>query len=186
MPLLRPGAQTVLIAPGHGSSGPDHWQTIWQKRHGYTRVEQSDWNLPERSAWVEKLALAVAAAPGPVVVVAHSLACAMVVHFAGEHPTSQVVAALLVAPADVDSEMHTPDEVRSFAPLPLARLPFRSIVVASRTDPYVRFKRAEEMAERWGARLVDAGRVGHINADAGFGEWPEGHLLLEELLGLRA
>ncbi|HEX7671895.1 MAG TPA: alpha/beta hydrolase [Polyangiaceae bacterium] len=174
---------TVLVAPGFGDSGPDHWQTIWQKRHGYIRVEQSDWNRPERAAWVECLARAVrAAAPGPVVIVAHSLACAMVAHFAGANPTSPVAGALLVAPADVDSEMHTPDEVRNFAPLPLERLPFPSIVVASRTDPYVRFKRAEEIASMWGARFVDAGRAGHINPDSGFGEWPEGYRLLEELL----
>lgn len=183
-----PGAlpTTVLVAPGYGDSGPDHWQTIWQKRHGYIRVEQSDWNVPERTAWVEALAHAVSAAAGPVVIVAHSLACSMVAHFARLTPTSRVVGALLVAPADVDSEMHTPDEVRSFAPMPLERLPFPAMVVASRTDPYVRFKRAEEMAERWGARLVDVGRLGHINPDAGFGEWPEGHLLLEELLAQAA
>ena len=30
--------------------------------------------------------------------------------------------ALLVAPADVDSPLHTPDEVRSFSPIPMARL----------------------------------------------------------------
>jgi predicted alpha/beta hydrolase family esterase len=173
---------TVLIAPGWGDSGPDHWQTIWQKRHGYLRVEQADWNQPERTAWVASLARAVEAAPGPVVVVAHSLACSMVAHFAVANPTSQVAASLLVAPADVDSEVHTPDEVRTFAPLPLERLPFPSIVVASRTDPYVRFKRAEEVASLWGARFVDAGRVGHLNPDAGFGEWPEGYRLLEELL----
>ncbi len=79
--------------------------------------------------------------------------------------------------------MHTPDEVRCFSPMPLHPLPFPTIVVASRTDPYVRFVRAEEMARGWGARLVDVGRLGHINADTSVGEWPEGHRLLEELLG---
>jgi hypothetical protein len=97
-------------------------------------------------------------------------------------PTERIVGALAVAPADVDSEMHTPDEVRCFSPLPLTPLPFPAIVVASRTDPYVRFARAQEMAAGWGARLVDVGRLGHINADT-VQDWPEGHQLLQELLG---
>jgi predicted alpha/beta hydrolase family esterase len=104
-----------------------------------------------------------------------------VAHFAAKTPTTQVVGALLVAPADVESELHTPDEVRSFAPIPMAPLPFPSILVASRTDPYVRFVRATQLAGAWGSRLVDAGRSGHVNADSGHTEWPEGHALLEEL-----
>jgi hypothetical protein len=121
--------------------------------------------------------------PEPIALVAHSLGCALVALWATAAPATRVVGYLGVAPADVDSAMHTPEEVRGFSPLPLHRLPFPSIVVASRTDPYVRFARAKEMAEGWGARLVDVGRLGHINADTSVGDWPEGHLLLEELLG---
>ena len=177
-----PGAR-ILVLPGLGGSGPDHWQTLWEARHGYERVVQDDWDRPSLAGWVERLDGAVGRAPGPVVLVAHSLACAVLAHWAARAPASKVVGALCVAPADVDSEMHTPDEARCFAPLPLAKLPFPTIVVASRTDPYVRFARAQQIAEGWGARLVDAGRLGHINADSGVGEWPEGHRLLEELLG---
>lgn len=173
---------TVLIAPGLGNSGPDHWQSIWETSHGYTRVEQSDWERPDRDVWVSALERAVKAARGPAIVVAHSVACAVVAHFARANAESTVVGALLVAPADVDSSLHTPDEVRCFSPLPLTPLPFPAILVASRTDPYVRFIRAEEMARLWGARFVDAGRAGHINADSGFGEWPSGHELLVELI----
>ena len=70
--------------------------------------------------------------------------------------------------------------------MPLAPLPFPTIVVASRTDPYVRFARAQEMASGWGARLVDVGRLGHINADTDVRDWPDGHRLLEELLVQRS
>ena len=86
--------------------------------------------------------------------------------------------ALPVAPADVDSELHTPPEVRGFAPLPLEPLPFPAVVVASRTDPYVPFARARHFAERWRASFVDAGRRGHLNADSDLGEWPAGLRLL--------
>jgi predicted alpha/beta hydrolase family esterase len=69
----------------------------------------------------------------------------------------------------------------SFAPLPLARLAFRSVVVASRNDPYVPFNRACGFAEAWGAQLVDAGASGHINVDAGFGRWPAGEQLATQM-----
>jgi predicted alpha/beta hydrolase family esterase len=174
----------VLVLPGWGNSGAEHWQTLWEERHGYERIEQENWDQPELESWVAALDAAVARSDERAVVVAHSLGCAVVAHWAGRGSASvgRLVGALCVAPADVDSEMHTPDEVRGFAPMPLATLPFRAIVVASRTDPYVRRVRAQQMAERWGARFVDVGRLGHINADSGIGEWPEGHRLLEELL----
>jgi predicted alpha/beta hydrolase family esterase len=174
-------SKRVLLLPGFGDSGPDHWQSLWEKRYGYGRVHQRDFSQPEPGEWEAALNRAVGAQEGPVLLAAHSLACVTVARWAASYPTTQVVGALLVAPADVESDMHTPDEVRSFSPIPRAPLPFPSIVVASRTDPYIRFVRAQELAAAWGARLVDVGRSGHVNADSGHHEWPEGHLLLEEL-----
>ena len=34
----------------------------------------------------------------------------------------------------------------------------------------------------WGSRLIDAGARGHLNADSGLGDWPEGHALLQPWL----
>ena len=172
----------VLILPGFGNSGPDHWQSIWEQQHGYVRVHQADWDKPNRDAWIASLDRAVRESGGPVVLVAHSLACSVIAHWAPKAKKGDIAGALMVAPADVESPMHTPDEVRGFAPMPTARLPFPTIVVASRTDPYVRLVRASQWAENWGARLVDVGRLGHVNADSGIGDWPEGHKFLEELL----
>ena len=44
-------------------------------------------------------------------------------------------------------------------------------------------ERAEAFARGWGSRLVTIGAAGHINTDAGYGEWPEGRRLLDELRG---
>ena len=96
-------------------------------------------------------------------------------------PGARTAGALLVAPADVDSPAHTADEVRNFSPVPLAPLPFPSIVVASTDDPFVTPARAAAFAGAWGSRLVTFERAGHLNADAGFGPWPEGRRLLAEL-----
>jgi len=73
------------------------------------------------------------------------------------------------------------EAVQSFAPMPLVRLPFPSVVVASSDDPYVTPGRAAAFARAWGSRLVTLTRAGHVNTDSGFGPWDEGRRLLEEL-----
>ncbi|MFD2787053.1 RBBP9/YdeN family alpha/beta hydrolase [Hymenobacter rubripertinctus] len=170
---------TLLTVPGLGSSGPAHWQTRWEQQHGCRRVEQRDWQRPVCAEWVATLEAAVAAAPGPVVLVAHSLACATVAHWAAA-TKCQVVGVLLVGPADVDRREMLP-EVRGFAPMPLARLPFPSIVVASETDEYVTLARAGAFAAAWGSRLVNVGALGHLNSESGLGLWPAGWALVREL-----
>lgn len=172
----------VLVLPGLGNSGPQHWQTLWEKvLPNARRVEQADWDRPDPADWEVRLAAAVAACAAPSVLVAHSLSCAVVARWA-RRASGNVKAALLVAPSDVDAPDRTPDEVRAFAPLARERLPFPTIVVASRDDPYVAFERAVAFAADWGAELVDAGAAGHINTASGHGPWPQGRLLLERLL----
>jgi hypothetical protein len=170
-----------LTVPGLFGSGPSHWQTLWEKRHGYARVSQDDWERPDVEVWLLRLMAAVRAQPTPPILVAHSLGCALVAHFAERAEPGAIAGALLVAPADVDDPAHTPEETRGFAPLPLSRLGFPAVLVASRDDPFLRFERGAEFAERWGARFVDGGRLGHINADSALGEWTFGERLLEGL-----
>jgi predicted alpha/beta hydrolase family esterase len=43
------------------------------------------------------------------------------------------------------------------------------------------FADAAAWAGRWGSRVECLGRAGHINAESGFGPWPEGLRLLAEL-----
>ena len=47
---------TMIFVPGLGGSGPDHWQTLWQPAFDDAlRVEQADWNKPERAQWIAAL-----------------------------------------------------------------------------------------------------------------------------------
>ena len=171
----------VLLLPGWHNSGPEHWQSLWQLAHGYLRVEQDNWDFPLRGDWMIQLEEAVLANPGAVLV-AHSLGCVLVAAWASHSLNAhQVKAALLVAPADVERpEMQ--HMLHSWSPIARARLPFPSIVAASRNDPYCSLLRASGLAHAWGARLVDCGAVGHLNADTRLGEWPQGMALLQELL----
>jgi predicted alpha/beta hydrolase family esterase len=172
----------VLIVPGWGDSGPDHWQSLWQQAHPeFGRVVQRDWHYAICADWVETLARAIRAIGSPVVVAAHSLGCIAVAHCARDVLDS-LRGALLVAPPDVEHP-DFPPVLEGFAPVPRQRLPFRSVVVASRNDPFSDFERARALAQAWGSRLVDAGLQGHLNAEAGLGPWPLGERLLDELRG---
>lgn len=173
----------VLMVPGLGGSGPEHWQSwIERQNPGVRRVVQADWDRPDRDVWIAALESAVAAAPAPVVLVAHSLACTLVAHWAQTGSVERVAAAMLVAPADVEREDGMPAEVRVFAPVPTDPLPFPAVVLASRNDPYCAVGRACGFAALWGADFIDVGDLGHINVASGHGPWPEGERLLKDLI----
>jgi predicted alpha/beta hydrolase family esterase len=171
---------SVLMVPGYGSSGPEHWQSLWEMAHpDFRRVMQRDWERPERDEWVSTLDTAVLQAQPPVVLVAHSLGCLVVAHWAAQHQRP-IHGALLVAPPDAEDPDFAVD-AGGFAPIPLVPLPFRSIVVASTNDPYAEQGRVGYFAMQWGSLCVSVGASGHINTMAGFGPWPFGEELLTEL-----
>ena len=168
----------VLTLPGLWDSGAQHWQTLWERKHpNWTRVTHRDWTNPRREEWVAELDAAIALREGPPLLVAHSLACALVGHWAQSGSMLKVAGALLVAPSDVEAPGY-PKEARGFAPMPMERLPFPSIVVASSNNEYVSLERARAFAQAWGSRLVEIGAAGHINGASGYGVWPEGEKLV--------
>ena len=177
---MKPG--NVLILPGWENSGSRHWQSLWEERHGYRRVEQHDWMQPLRGDWIARLEDVVLSCDEPAVLVAHSLGCMLVAAWAAHsRNTQRVKAALLVAPPDVERE-----EVRawlpSWSPVELGTLPFISVLLASRDDPCCDFDRARMFAAAWNAQFMDYGDGGHLNADSGLASWPEGHVLLQDLM----
>jgi len=171
----------VLIVPGLHGSEREHWQSYWERDlpDAY-RVMQADWNRPNRDDWVRRLVQEIERRPGAVLV-GHSLGATLIAHLAALRLNLSIGGALLVAPADpAPRRTHAPG-VQSFAPMPTALFPFPAIVVASRNDPHMAQLRAQNLAKLWGARFVDAGASGHINAASGHGRWSQGRLLLQSL-----
>lgn len=173
---------TVLLLPGWQGSGPDHWQMRWAKLHGYSVVEQNDWLRPRRGDWLARLDEVVIDAPGPVVLVAHSLGCILVSAWASlSRHTAKVHAAFLVAPGDVAlSAMQ--EALPGWLPIERRPLAFRTLVVGSDNDPFCSAERAQQLARDWSARWVGLGAAGPISADSSLDDWPEGHTLLQTFL----
>lgn len=175
----------VLLLPGWQNSGPAHWQSRWEHVYGDLRVEQHDWVFPLRGDWIARLEEVLLEQPGPCILVAHSLGCLLTAAWAAHsRNTHRVQGALLVAPGDPDRE-ELRAALKSWSPVVLRKLPFKSLLLGSHDDPYCSFERASEFADAWGSALVDYGHRGHINADSGLGDWPEGRALLSQL-GARA
>ena len=174
-------APTVLLLPGWQNSGPGHWQTRWEALHGDRRVEQHDWMRPLRGDWSARLEEEVIAAPGPVLLAAHSLGCILAAAWAAHsRNTAKVLGALLVAPGDVERE-DLRQQIPGWAPIARRPLPFAAVLVGSTDDPYCSAGRARGLAADWSARFVDGGARGHLNAESGLGDWPEGRTLLLDL-----
>ena len=174
--------QQILLLPGWQSSGPGHWQSLWRERFGYTWVEQHDWMRPLRGDWIARLEDVVLDSAAPLVLVAHSLGCQLVAAWAAHSKNTQRVAgALLVAPPDVAGDALR-SALPSWYPPVLQRLPFPTTVVTSTDDPYCSPACATAFASAWGSTPVNVGALGHINADSGLVEWPQGQALLRTLI----
>ncbi|QND32922.1 serine hydrolase family protein [Sinorhizobium meliloti] len=177
----------ILIVPGYTNSGPNHWQTRWERKLSTARrVDQAEWSKPVREDWVARMIEEVNAAEKPVVIVAHSLGVATAIH-ALPHCTRQIAGAFLVAPPDVANPKIRPKHLMTFGPYPRDPLPFPSVMVASRNDSFGSYEHAGDIANAWGSLLVDAGDAGHINTESGHGPWPEGSMVFAQFLSrLRA
>ncbi len=174
-------ASPILIVPGFKGSGPAHWQTWLQAQiPESTRINGIDWDKPVLALWAERVRDELARATQPLRVIAHSFGCLATVVAVADRP-EQVAELILVAPADPDRFDFTglkPEDLPfgSFSlseALPRRSLHVNGTVIASRNDPWLTFEKAAGLANDWGLDVYDAGQAGHINADSGFGPWPD-------------
>jgi predicted alpha/beta hydrolase family esterase len=172
----QPSIRT-LIVPGLNNSDADHWQSRWQSLYPhFERVEQARWDEPILSVWSEQLHLELSSDDRPTLIVAHSFGCLTTVHRA-HVGAPNLIGALLVAPAD-------PKKFGVERALRDATLDCPSIVIGSTDDPWLSFDRAAFWAHQWGSDFVNAGALGHINADSDLGFWKFGLLQLQRLISV--
>ncbi|MCW3481772.1 alpha/beta hydrolase [Neisseriaceae bacterium JH1-16] len=189
---------TLVLVPGWGDSGPQHWQSYWEKGYPLVgRVRQRDWLYPRRDEWVAALADTIAQADGRVLIAAHSLGCHTAVEWLRSATLAEqrrVQGLLLVAPPALPI---TPEQARASGELPdgavlpdfagfeapaLQRLPVPTLLVASQDDPFCAYAEAKRMAEGWGVPLIDGGLAGHMGSASGLASWPTGQRLLQRLM----
>lgn len=172
---------TTLLLPGYGDSDPGHWQSLWQTAQpNFVRVQQRDWEHPVCAEWVAALEQAVSNADAKVVLVAHSLGCLLIAHWAAQTQLN-ISGALLVAPPNPAAALF-PKTISGFSPIPMQAFKFSSVVVASHDDPYGELDFSRSCATNWGSRLVSIGAAGHINTQSGLGSWADGYALYQQLV----
>ncbi|WP_054006661.1 RBBP9/YdeN family alpha/beta hydrolase [Cypionkella psychrotolerans] len=168
----------TLLVPGLDGSAAPHWQQWWAATDSHAlMVDLSDPTRPDPTRWESELAGSILRHPGAVLV-GHSLGAVLITRVLTAWPQLNVRAALLVAPAEPAGQ----PRIQNFAPLREAPLHIPATVVASRNDPWMPFQRARNLANLWQADLIDLGYAGHINVASGFGPWPAGKQLRDDLL----
>jgi predicted alpha/beta hydrolase family esterase len=167
----------ILTVPGFHGSGDAHWQTWLEKElPNVDRVRGIDWESPVVKAWARAVTRALDEDPVPTVVVAHSFGCLASALAIANRPNLDI-AAVFVAPAQ--PERFAPFGLRDDRSLPsiASYLPDLSlqvpgVLIGSQNDPWMKLQHAYAWARRWNLAFHDAGAVGHINIESGFGPWP--------------
>lgn len=172
----------TLIIPGLAGSPEGHWQAVWAEDRPESRfVQQKNFDRPDHALWKAELERALLETEGAYLV-AHSLGCILVAGMADSPLRDRIRGALLVAPCDLDqTETLHPGLIR-FGGMPEGVLPFPTVMIGSRNDPYMSEDRARAFAANWGSRYVDMGYVGHINRASGFGRFTRGYQVFDDLV----
>jgi uncharacterized protein len=142
------------------------------------RIEQQKWDAPVCKDWVDVINAAVQEfEPETVVLIGHSPGCTAIARWAVQSG-KKIKGALLVAPGDIENPAYT-FPATGFTPIPVTKIDFKTIVVASSSDEWVTEARAKLFAVDWGSDFVSIGTAGYINAASGYGEWQEGLEILK-------
>ena len=172
----------IINIPGLHNSSQYHWQTVFEGTDPtkFYRVQQKNWDEPDCAEWIEQIENTLRNFDHKeLILVGHSIGCIAIIKWF-ERYQHKIKGALLVAPSDAERKGY-PAYITGFTPIPVEKLPFPSIVVASTDDHVTEMERAEEFAQNWGSELVVLEDAGHIEPYSGYGNWPFGLALIERL-----
>ncbi len=168
-----------LFLAGVGNSGDAHWQRHWQAEHPNSLwLEHQDWDSPACEQWVAEMQALIACLQRPVVVVAHSLGCLLLLEWAARHSSDKVLGAFMVAVPDPAS-VNFPQSATGFRAADQLACRLRMQVITSTNDPYGDLAYVQNSARSLGCAVVSLGELGHINGQSQLGFWDHGHRLLQ-------
>lgn len=181
----------VLIVPGYHGSGNDHWQTWLESQiPSAKRVSGIDWERPILHNWAEAIIHELEGSVSQTVIIAHSFGCLATAMAIANRP-DKVAGVILVAPADPERftllgarKGHLEAFPSIAEHLPDHSLNTLGLVIGSQNDPWMKLGHAYAWSKRWKLAFHNAGKVGHINVDSGFGPWPLIQFLTESLCNL--
>jgi uncharacterized protein len=169
-----------LILHGLEGSGPEHWQTwlagrLREREFHVAYPALPDADHPRLDSWLAALDLELAALRADeTTVLCHSLGSLLWLHHAARREGEPVARALLVAPPQPDED---DPQSPGFRPVPLDREGVATAaretrLVCSTNDPWCPPETSRRIGAAIGIRIDWIDNAGHVNADAGFGEWP--------------
>ncbi len=164
---MRAADLDLIFVPERQIPDDSHWQARWSAKLSSAR-------FVGEPVTPEEIAEAAKSATKPIFFIAYSAGAVALAQAAPDLAGLDVRGAFLVAPPSRGGR-DTLEHGR-WGATPRARLPFPSVLVASRTDPLAPFEESTALAADWGADLIDAGEAGRIDAASGHGPWPEGLL----------
>ncbi|PKQ10723.1 MAG: hypothetical protein CVT70_17955 [Alphaproteobacteria bacterium HGW-Alphaproteobacteria-1] len=170
-------ARTILV-PEPGGALTDHWQSWWSHVDPGAKIVGRAGDTSLRYTVLADAIADVASADPDTFLVAHGVSCAFVARLLSGRVNLGIAGVLFVAPTNLSGK---DPHARLFGP-PLEELNMPTTVVASRTDPALDIDAAERLAAHWGSTFVDIGDAGHIDAASGFGPWPDGIALRDDLV----
>ena len=169
---MRVADLDLLFVPETGPVHPDHWIARWSAKLSTARIVAA----LDPQATPSGVIAAARFAERPVLLIAYSTGAVAAALAAEAMKEFDVRGAFLVAPPSDDALASLDGGV--WPQIPRGRLPWPSVLVASRTDPWSSHRQSLALASDWGADFVDAGESGRIDADSGHGPWPDGLLKL--------
>ncbi len=177
---MRASDLDLLFIPSRGGDAAADWPGRWRAKLSTARfVAPAHPPDAPLAAWAAAVVDAARGAPRPVLFLGHGSGAAAVVEAAPALGQADIRGAFLVAPPD---EAGLERFMGARWTNSRARLPWPSVVVASRDNPYGAFDAVAAHALDWGAELVDAGFAGSLDAASGHGPWPEGLMRLAGFL----
>jgi uncharacterized protein len=168
--------------PGLHDSDKFHWQTKFERADpkNFIRVTQENWDEPDCNTWINQIELELKDFNhSELILIGHSIGCMAIVKWF-EKFGHIIKGVLLVAPSDSERDGY-PSYISGFVPIPIFKMPFPTIVVASKNDHVTEIVRSKEFAHNWGSELVMLENAGHIEPKSGFGDWEYGLELINRL-----